>query len=300
MSVDALWRLDRFTKLFTTAYGSISLEDPQDYLDSCHEVLRNMGIMETNGVNFVAFRLSGSAKTWWRDYCLARPAGSPSLTWDQFSQLFLEKYFLITQRKDYRRPFERLQQGSMTITKYDTRFIALPCHALIILPTERERVMRFIEGLAQPIRLQMAKETGSEITFQDAANVARRDEMNLFQGSGQGSDKRPCHSGRFNGASSGGRDSFGRGHPPRLFHLAIQAFHGAPGGRGSYMQYSDQQFYSAPPAPISAPSLQSFQGGYPGRQGQFQGQQSQQQRACYTCGDTKHIARFCPRTSSSS
>ena len=67
----------------------------------------------------------------------------------------------------------------MTVTQYETRFIDLARHALLTLPTERERVRRFIKGLAQPIRLQMAKETGSEISFQDAANVARRVEMVL-------------------------------------------------------------------------------------------------------------------------
>jgi len=80
MSANALYRFDRFTKLFTTILNNESSQDPQDYLDSCHEVLRNMGIVESNGVDFAAFCLSGSAKTWWRDYCLARPVGSPTLT----------------------------------------------------------------------------------------------------------------------------------------------------------------------------------------------------------------------------
>ena len=38
---------------------------------------------------------------------------------------------------------------------------------------------RFIDGLIQLIRLQMAKEAGREITFQEATNVARRVEMFL-------------------------------------------------------------------------------------------------------------------------
>ncbi|XP_070025112.1 uncharacterized protein [Nicotiana sylvestris] len=146
----------------------------------------------------------------------------------------------------------------------------------------------------------MAKQIGSEISLQDAANVARREEMVLAQGSSQGSDKWPRHSSRFSGASFGGRDSFGRGHPPRPFQSVLQASHGDPGGCGSHMRYSDQLPYNAPPAPISAPLLQSFQGGYSGRQVQFQGQQSQQPMSCYTCGDTRHIARFGPRASSSS
>ncbi|XP_070003772.1 uncharacterized protein [Nicotiana sylvestris] len=120
--------------------------------------------------------------------------------------------------------------------------------------------------------------------------------MVLSHGGGHGSDNRPRHSGRFSGTSSGGRDSYGRGHPPKPFQLALQVSHGNSYGSGHQMQYFDQQFYSAPPAPISAPPLQSFRGGHSGRHGQ----QSQQPRACYTCGDVGHIARFCPRAPSSS
>ncbi|XP_070049712.1 uncharacterized protein [Nicotiana tomentosiformis] len=62
-----------------------------------------MGIVKTNRVDFVAFQMTGSAKKWWRDYLLNRQAGSPALTWDQFSQLFIEKFLPITLREDRRR-----------------------------------------------------------------------------------------------------------------------------------------------------------------------------------------------------
>ncbi|XP_070046930.1 uncharacterized protein [Nicotiana tomentosiformis] len=171
MSSHYLLRLDKFTKLFPVHFSGTPSKDPRDYLDHYHEVLQNMGIVKTNGVDFAVFQMAGSAKRWWRDYMLTRPAGSPTLTWDKFSRLFLEKFLPITLREDYRRQFERLRQGSMIVTQ-----------------------------------LQMAKETGSEIPFQAAANIARMIEM---------------------------------------------------------------------------------------------GQQSQQPRSCYTCGDPRHIARFCPRSQGS-
>nr|XP_009587272.1 DNA-binding protein HEXBP-like [Nicotiana tomentosiformis] len=110
-------------------------------------------------------------------------------------------------------------------------------------------------GRAQPTARAAvpAVEPQVELGEEVAANVARRVEMDLAQGSGQGSDKKPRHSGGFSGTSSGGRGTYGRGHPPWLFHSALQ--------------------------------------------GQFHGQQPQQPRSCYTCGDPRHIARFCPRTS---
>ncbi|XP_070056686.1 uncharacterized protein [Nicotiana tomentosiformis] len=130
----------------------------------------------------------------------------------------------------------------MTVTQYETRFMDLARHALLLLPTVREieRVIRFIDGLTHPIMLHISKETGGEISFQTAANVARWIDMVLSQERGQGFDKRLRHFSGFSGASSGGREF-----------------------------------------------LES------GRQGQFQGHQSQQSISCYTCGDPRHIARFC-------
>ncbi|XP_070046601.1 uncharacterized protein [Nicotiana tomentosiformis] len=220
-------RLDKFTKLFPIHFSGAPFEDPQDYLDHCHEVLLNMGIVETNGVNFVVFQKTGSAKRWWRDYVLTRPYGSPSLTWDRFSQLFLEKFIPFTLREKYRRQFERLQWGGITVTQYETRFMDLARHAVVLIPTERERVRRFIDGLTFSIRLQMAKEAEDDISFQRAVDTARRIEMVRGQERGPVSDKRPHYFGSFSGASCGVRGTFDRGHPPRPFQSALQAFHGA-------------------------------------------------------------------------
>ncbi|XP_070037233.1 uncharacterized protein [Nicotiana tomentosiformis] len=42
MSSEVLWRFDRFNKLFPAHFSGATSEDPQEYLDSCHEVLRNI------------------------------------------------------------------------------------------------------------------------------------------------------------------------------------------------------------------------------------------------------------------
>ncbi|XP_070040429.1 uncharacterized protein [Nicotiana tomentosiformis] len=240
MSFEALLRLDKFTKLFRVHFSGIPSEDPQDYLERCHKVLRNMGIVEINGVDFDVFQMTGSAKRWWRDYTLTRPVGSPTLSWEQLSQLFLEKFLPITLREEFHKQFERLQHGNMTVTQYESRFVDLSRHSLHLLPTDGERVRRFTEGLTHLIKLQMSKETGSEISFQVAANVARRIEMG----------------------------NFGRGHPPRPFHSALHTSPAAIGSHGPIMHYySGQPAFSAHSAPISEPPLQSYYSGYPAHLG---------------------------------
>ncbi|XP_070022255.1 uncharacterized protein [Nicotiana sylvestris] len=139
MSIDALWRLDKFIKLFPVHFSGETSKYPQEYLDSCHKVLRNISILETNGVDFVAFQMTGSAKKWWRDYLLTKLVGLSALTWDQFSHLFLEKFLHVTTREEKRRQFERLQQGNMIVTHYENHFVELARHAILLFPAERDR-----------------------------------------------------------------------------------------------------------------------------------------------------------------
>ncbi|XP_070054667.1 uncharacterized protein [Nicotiana tomentosiformis] len=150
----------------------------------------------------------------------------------------------------------------MTVTQYETRFVDLARHATIMLPTERERVRRFIDGLTFTIMLQMAKETRDDISFHRAINIARRIEIVRGQERGPVSDKRPHHYGSFSGASSRGRGTFGRGHPSQSFQSALQASQSASGSHGLYVSHCGQPTYSAPSAPISAPPIQSYHHGY--------------------------------------
>ncbi|XP_033512589.2 uncharacterized protein [Nicotiana tomentosiformis] len=133
-----------------------------------------MCIVESNGVDFAVYQMTSSAKRWWRDYVRGTPAGSPPLTWDQFSQLFLEKFVHVILREGYRNQFEHLQQGSMTVTQYETRYFDLFVHAIILIPTEMERVRIFIDGLTYDIRLQMARETKDDISFNRVVEIDRR------------------------------------------------------------------------------------------------------------------------------
>ncbi|XP_070039312.1 uncharacterized protein [Nicotiana tomentosiformis] len=144
----------------------------------------------------------------------------------------------------------------MTVTQYESCFVELAHHALLLTPTEGDRVRRCVEGLTHPIRLQMAKETGSEISFQEAANVARRIKMVVAQERGRRYDKRPRQLGGFSGASFGGRSNFGRGHPPRPFHSALHASHNVLGNHGPIMPYFGQPGFSAHSAPITPATSQ--------------------------------------------
>ncbi|XP_070015031.1 uncharacterized protein [Nicotiana sylvestris] len=149
-------------------------EDAQDFIDTCRDRLHNMRILESHGVDFTSFQLEGIARKWWQSYVLGRTAGSPPLTCGQFTQLFLDKYIPPSEREELRYQFEHLEQGQMYETDYEVRFSELSHHALMILPTDVERVRRFVAGLHLDIRASMAREVEIGTEYQLVVDIARR------------------------------------------------------------------------------------------------------------------------------
>ncbi|XP_070032916.1 uncharacterized protein [Nicotiana tomentosiformis] len=133
-----------------------------------------MSILEFHRVDFTTFQLEGSARRWWKAYLLGKPEDSPHMTWDQFTHLFLDKYIPPSQREELRCQFERLEQGQMSVTEYEARFSEISRHALMILPTEAERVRRFVVGLHCSIQASMAREVEMGTPYQLVVEIARR------------------------------------------------------------------------------------------------------------------------------
>lgn len=54
--------------------------DAQDFFDMCYEILRNLALVDSNGVYFDTFHLRGTTKRWWHTYDQDRPIRSLSLS----------------------------------------------------------------------------------------------------------------------------------------------------------------------------------------------------------------------------
>lgn len=55
MIVEEKKMMDRFQKLDPTRFNGGPSVDAQDFLDRCHEIQYNLGLVESNGVNFTIF-----------------------------------------------------------------------------------------------------------------------------------------------------------------------------------------------------------------------------------------------------
>ncbi|XP_070056837.1 uncharacterized protein [Nicotiana tomentosiformis] len=180
------------------------------------KILCDLGLVESNGVDFTTFQPKGTTKRWWQTYEEDRPVGSLSFSWAQFMHFFLEKFILLTRGNELCRQFEHLAQGSISVTQHEMRFTQLSCYSSSLVSNEKKKVQRFIEGLHFGIRLGMAREAEIETTFHQALEVTRRLECIRIQGREEHEAKKPRTTGGFSGASSGGKGYYDREHHARL------------------------------------------------------------------------------------
>ncbi|XP_070036335.1 uncharacterized protein [Nicotiana tomentosiformis] len=180
-------------------------------------------------LEFTSFQLEGRARRWWQSYLLGRPAGSPPMTWSQFTQLFLDRYIPPSESEELRYQFEQLEQGQMSVTDYEARFSELSRHALMIITTDAERVRRFVAGLHSGIRANMAREVEIGTSYQLVVEIAWRIEGYHQRGREKmQQDKRARYSGEFRGAPAKGSGQYRRGQPSRPPYLSPPPPRGAP------------------------------------------------------------------------
>ena len=81
------------------------------------------------------------------------------MTWVEFENVFEDQYFPESYREELREQFEKLEQGTMTVSQYASRFQSLSRFALDLVTTEARKCKRFERGLASSVkRLVMSQQ----------------------------------------------------------------------------------------------------------------------------------------------
>jgi len=130
--------------------------------------------------------------------------------WEQFTEVFLKRFVPYNLQDQSRDEFDRLEQGSLSVSKYEARFHELSCYAISSIPIEFERIFKLIMGFASYLQEITTSFVLSGGTFQSIIDHARMIESILhFR---QGSCAKKFHlQGQFNGHSSKGKDYSGQG-----------------------------------------------------------------------------------------
>ncbi|XP_070057795.1 uncharacterized protein [Nicotiana tomentosiformis] len=153
-------RLERFGRLHPPTFSGTESEDAQDFLDRCQRMFHTAGILETIRVSFTTFQLTGATFRWWETY---------------------------TRREELRKQFEYLRQEDLSVTQYEMRFSELSRYVVWLVPTEREKIRRFINGLNHQFRFVMTLGNIAGAKFNGMVYSARRLKMDSSIPSSSGS-----------------------------------------------------------------------------------------------------------------
>ena len=115
------------------------------------KVLEAMEITSnTTRIRLVTFQLEGEAQVWWNWAKTSRDL--EVMTWAEFQELFMGKYFPDTTRHAKAQEFLELKQRTMTVMDYVARFTELARFADDYVATDMAKVRRFENGLKLSIR----------------------------------------------------------------------------------------------------------------------------------------------------
>ncbi|XP_075103697.1 uncharacterized protein LOC142178267 [Nicotiana tabacum] len=167
--------LQEFLKLKSPKFtGSDNLVDPQSFLDGTLKALRALGCSSERAVELTTYILEDMANTWYETVLLGRPAGAASLTWDEFTKLFMNHFLPDSLVQKYLRDFERfVQTPDMDVSTYNTKFYKLDRYAPYLVPTEEALVQRFIDGLVSRLYTIVAPQMKT-LSYSDAIDLARK------------------------------------------------------------------------------------------------------------------------------
>ena len=101
-------------------------------------------------IRLTAFQLEGESQVWWD--CVKASRNLDAMTWEEFRELFMDKYFPAFARYAKDREFLELKQGMMTVLEYVAKFIELTHFMDDYAATYMAKVRKFEDGLKLSIR----------------------------------------------------------------------------------------------------------------------------------------------------
>lgn len=131
------------------SFDGISL-DPAialSWLSSIETIFHYMKCPEEQKLQCAVFMLKDDALLWWEFVERSIDVTDGPVTWIQFKEAFLKKYYPSTTRSRKKNEFLNLKQGSRSIDEYEREFIRLSRFAPELVDTETKKIERFIMGL---------------------------------------------------------------------------------------------------------------------------------------------------------
>ena len=96
-------------------------------------------------IRLATFKLESESQVWWDWIKISRDL--ETMTWGEFRELFISKFFPTPTKHAKAREFLKLKQGSMTVLKYVAKFTKLARFGDDYVATDMAKVRKFEDGL---------------------------------------------------------------------------------------------------------------------------------------------------------
>ncbi|KAI3507713.1 hypothetical protein L1887_22704 [Cichorium endivia] len=140
-------------------------------------VFKTSKCINEDKVTYATSMLKAEALYWWDMETEVRGSDAvEKMSWEEFKKIFREKFCPRNYMRQQEEEFLRLEQGTLTVAEYTTRFTERARFAEHYVATEERRVERFIWGLKAEIREFVAPMNPS--TFQlpvEAAEIREKE-----------------------------------------------------------------------------------------------------------------------------
>ena len=123
------------------------------WLDRVSKIYTVIGCSDEQKVLFSGFLMATRAKDWWD---AIKRRHSTGVSWDQFRQAFIDRFYPRSYQDAKIEEFFRLEQRSLTVTEYEQRFSGLVKLVPMIQENEEHKCKRFMAVLNVIIKVHLA------------------------------------------------------------------------------------------------------------------------------------------------
>ncbi|XP_074355810.1 uncharacterized protein LOC141695466 [Apium graveolens] len=211
--------------------GSIDPIKARAWLKEMEKAFALVKVEADQKTEFVVYFLKGEENYWWESKRALE--GDGVVTWDRFTELFLEKYFPRYMKNQMEIKFMELKQGKFSVTEYEAKFTELARFVPEQVDTDEKRAKRFQQGLKLWIRSRVAVFELTTICGKKHTGVCNKPNVTCFK----------CkQKGHYYGESPTGKTEVTYFQCERKGHIAKEC-------RGTTMKTSIPRVLALPPPP---------------------------------------------------
>ncbi|XP_022897718.1 uncharacterized protein LOC111411415 [Olea europaea var. sylvestris] len=124
----------------------------EEWIRGLERILRHIACTDAQKVLCAEFMFVGAASHWWESVLRTRTEEQQrDLTWEQFKDEVMAKYFPQALRDFKESEFLQLRQGKLSLIDYERQFEQLSRYAPHLVDTEVKKIRRFENGLRPEI-----------------------------------------------------------------------------------------------------------------------------------------------------